>query len=422
LSEKTNKVSRRRFLKYAAAGVVVIGGVAGGAYYLTRSGGRNEFLIGGTLPLTGLSAEDGTRILNGTKLAVDKINSEGGILGKPIKLIIYDDTLDLTKVGPLYEKLITSDNVDMLVTPYGAPWTMPALSVANKYNKLMIAGFSASTSPSQTYGGTIGFFPHALPSPVYASYQYTMYTDWLNKFDQWNDKPDVTFNKSLALLGENQLWGIEQYAIWKPIADAQGWNIIVDEAVDINATEFSSEILKMQANQPDLVLAEFFWFRDVLLLKQMLEKKYYPKFLVMNESGHSYNWIDAEKGIGPAGNGVVTYNFFPDSYHGADADYLRSQYKDLYGFWPSAHEAAGYSSIQIIRDAVNKAGTTDQNAVKQVLLSETFDTCFTKVQFDSQGCNKLFVPTIAQWQNDHLQPIYPPERATAKPIYPYSPS
>jgi branched-chain amino acid transport system substrate-binding protein len=422
MSEK--KITRRKYLKYVAAGAVVAGAAAAGIYYGTGmgAGGKKDFIIGGTLPLTGGAAQDGNRILNGTKLAVDKINEEGGILGRPVKLLIYDDTFDLTKVSSLYEKLITSDNVDILVTPYGAPWAIPALGVASKYNRVMIAGFVASTSPSAQYGGKVGFFPHAMPKPVYASYQYCMYTDWLNDFDKWNDKPDVKFNKTVALVGENQLWGLEQHDIWRPKAEAQGWNIVMDEAVDVSATEFSSTILKLKELKPDLLLAEFFWFRDALLFKQLMEQQYYPNFLVMNESGHSFDWIDPEKGVGPTGNGVFTFNAFPNTNHGGDADYMRSKYKELYGVTPSAHEAAGYSAIEIIRDAVSKAGTADTDAVKNVLFKETFDTCFTPVKFDSEGSNELFVPVIAQWRNNELVPVYPASKAAGKPEYPYSPS
>ena len=417
------KITRRKYLKYGGAVVAVgVAAAAGyGIYEATKPPVKKEIVIGGTLPLTGICAMDGQRILRATELAVNRINEEGGVLGKKLRLIVYDDTMAAEKIGPLYEKLIATDKVDILITPYGAPMAFPALTVCEKYDKIMIAGFVASTSPAQRFGGKNGFFAHCMPRPTYSSFYYSIFTDMLNDFDKWNYKKEFTLDKTVASINENQLWGIEQHEIWKPMAEKQGWNMVLDEFVDITAVEFSSTLAKIKLTKPFLILAEFFFFRCVILLKQMIEQGVSAPFVVLGEAGTSYDWIDPEKGVGPVGNGIFTINLFPKDYRGGDSEYLRAKYKELYGTIPSAHEVTGYSSIEIIRDAVEKAGSLESDALRKVLLTEEFDTCFTRVKFDKEGCNTLWEPTAGQWQNNVIETVWPPKRATAKPIYPYSP-
>jgi branched-chain amino acid transport system substrate-binding protein len=243
----------------------------------------------------------------------------------------------------------------------------------------------------------------------------------LGEFEKWNYKPGFSFKKRVAVLNEKQLWGMEQHEIWRPLAEKQGWEIVMDEFVDLEATDFSSIIAKIKMEKPDLILCEFFYFRCVMMLKQMIEQNVTASFVVMPETATSYDWIDPSKGVGPIGNGILALSYFPPDYHGGGADYLRTKYKELYGIEPSAHEVMGFSAIEIIKQAIEKARSLDSEAIRKVLLSETFETCFTKVKFDKEGCNELYRPAVAQWINNKLEVVWPTDRATAKPLYPWPP-
>jgi branched-chain amino acid transport system substrate-binding protein len=386
--------------------------------------GKDKILIGGTLPLSGFAAADGERFLRGMQLAVDMINERGGILGAKLELKILDDAMDPTRVGSLYESLITQYKVDILLAPYGAPMTLPALLVAEKYNKLMITGYTSSKQISERYGGKIYFSIDTQPKDKgYSVWWYKGLTDFLWNFDKWNYKKDFPKPIKIAVINENQFWGIEQHSIWKPLAEQQGWQIVVDEFVDITQTDFASIITKIKLAKPDVILAEFFFFRCVMFIKQMHEMGVTANFVAMSESGTSYDWVDPTKGVGPGlGNGIITFAYVPKTWHLGGIDYLRNKLYEKYGARPGLLEASGFAAIELIAQAIAKAGSLDTDKLRNVLLTNEFETCYTRVKFDEQGCNTLFEPLVGQWINNDLEIIWPINQSTAKPIYPYSPT
>lgn len=386
--------------------------------------GKEKILIGGTLPLSGFAAADGERFLRGMQLAVDMINEQGGVLGAKLELVILDDAMDPSKVGSLYESLITQYKVDILLAPYGAPMTFPALSNAVKYNKLMITGYTSSKQISEQYGGNIYFSIDTQPKDKgYSVWWYKGLTDFLWSFSEWNYKEGFPRPTKIAIVNENQFWGIEQHDIWKPLAEQQGWEIVVDEFVDIAQTDFSSIISKIMLAKPDVILCEFFFFRCVMFIKQMYEMGVTANFVAMSESGTSYDWIDPTKGVGPGlGNGILTFAYVPKTWHQGRIDYLRNKHYEKYGVQPGLLEASGFAAIELISQAIAKAGSLDTDKLRNVLLTEEFETCYTRVKFDEQGCNTLFNPYIGQWINGDLEIIWPLDKSTAKPIYPYSPT
>jgi len=385
--------------------------------------GKTEILIGGTLPLSGVAAGDAARFQHGMQMAVDKVNAEGGILGAKLKLVLYDDGFDPSKIASLYEVLITKDKVDLLVPSYGAPMTFPALAQAEKYDKIMVAGYTASQELSQKYGGRYYFSIDTQPSPNYSVWFYKGMSDFLWDFDKWNYKTDIPKPTKIAILNENQFWGIEQHKIWKPMVESQGWEVVVDEFVEMGQVEFSDILTKIRVNKPDVIFVEFFYFRAVMFVKQMYEQRVNANFVAISESGTGYDWCDPEKGVGPGlGNGIITFAYVPKTYHAGASDYLRTKSQELYGSKPGFLEAAGFAQVEVIGEAVKRAGSVSSDALRKTLLSEKFDTCYTAAKFDNEGTNTLFRPPVGQWINGDIEIVYPVDAATSKPVYPYSPT
>jgi len=377
--------------------------------------------IGGTLPLSGVSAADGQRFLRGMELAVEKINNDGGVLDAKLKLVILDDGMDATKVSALYETLVTKEKVDILVPSYGAPMTMPALAVAKKYNKLMISGYTSSAGVTEAYGGDVYFSINTQTKDKgYSAWWYSGLTDFLSKFDEWNYKNDVPKPTKIAVLSENQFFGIENHKVWLPIAKSQGWNIVVDEFVDMGQTDFTSILAKIKNEKPDVILCEFYYFRCAMFVKQMREQNITANFIAMSEAGTTSDWVDPEKGVGPElGNGILTYAYLPKTYHEGLSDYFRSKHVEVYGSAFGFLEAAGAAQIEIIAQAIEKAGSLETEDIKNALLNYQFECCYSPVKFDAEGTNELFDPIVAQWIDGKLENIYPLDKSTKRVVYPY---
>src|SRR5262245_41815292 len=93
--------------------------------------------IGASISITGRDAIQGGYVRDGYRLCEKHVNEKGGVLGRPMQLIIHDDGSDATTAVRLYETLITEDKVDAVVGPYGSPITEAVADVTEKHRKLM---------------------------------------------------------------------------------------------------------------------------------------------------------------------------------------------------------------------------------------------------------------------------------------------
>ncbi len=425
--EKTpSNPSRRQFLKYTATAAIAaavagsVGYYAGAYLYPAKnsSSTQNPVKLGGTLPLSGSSAADGQQFYRGYQLAISRINANGGILGRPVQLVIYDDALDPTQTQTLYQKLVTQDNVDILLGPYGGGVSVPAAGVAAQYNKLMICGFTSVQSLHQQYGGTTFF---SIDSNVLgAGGDENNVIEFLNNQSQWNTKNAPL--KNLAILDLNTAFGDDAWTAMQPIYSQNGYNIVYHDFVDTSETNYTPIVENALAANPDVLLATLFEFMDESVISAVVQQK--PTNLQFFY-GFEVNDHLAFSDLGGAVENVTYLDVFPATYHGGDADYLRTQWQSLYGYAPRYEGPSAYAAPELITNVVNSVGSLDISKIVAALTSgQTFDTCYTSVKFDAKGHNLNFFPSLGQWQNEQYQVIWPGSSAvsaTASPVYPYVP-
>jgi len=118
--------------------------------------------IGATVSLEGKYSEPSAMIQGGYKLWESQVNKRGGLLGRPVQLILYDDKSDVKLVGQLYEKLIKEDKVDFVFSPYGTPLTLVASEVSEKHGYVMlVSGASGEKIWERGYKNVFGMYATA---------------------------------------------------------------------------------------------------------------------------------------------------------------------------------------------------------------------------------------------------------------------
>src|SRR6476661_226073 len=213
---------------------------------LTLSGasaqGGNPIKIGLSLALTGAGAAPSKVINTALDIWRDDINAKGGLLGRPVELVIYDDQSAPANVPNIYTKLVTVDNVDLLLGPYGTNFVAPAMPTIIQNNKLTIS-FTAigindkfhypkyfsmvSTGPEGVDSFSIGFFDMAaaqLPKPQTVAIIAA----------------DAEFAQSAADGARRQI-------------KKHGFNLVYDQSYPPSATDFAPVIRAVQATNPDIV-------------------------------------------------------------------------------------------------------------------------------------------------------------------------
>src|SRR5438046_10192103 len=130
-------------LKARAALVAALTLAAGSVVPATAQG---PLRIGASLSLTGTYAKLGKNQHEGYQLCEKDLNAKGGLLGRKVQFVVYDDQSMPATAVRLYEKLITEDKVDGVMGPYSSPVTEAAANVTEKYKKVMVSPLAATTS------------------------------------------------------------------------------------------------------------------------------------------------------------------------------------------------------------------------------------------------------------------------------------
>jgi len=166
---------------FKVAGILALGM----AMILMGSGlsvAAKPILIGGSLPLTGKFAETAKWIERGYRYWAEEINKKGGLLGRPVKLIIYDDESNASKAVTYAEKAITVDKVDLLFGGYPGTAARAVMPVAEKYKKVYVSMGGHMKSFSQGYTYSFG------GPPLMGEWWYLGFIDWMKTIPE-KDRP-----------------------------------------------------------------------------------------------------------------------------------------------------------------------------------------------------------------------------------------
>jgi branched-chain amino acid transport system substrate-binding protein len=374
-------------------------------------------VFGVTLPLSGWGAAYGELMLAGFNLAVEKINLEGGILGRPVTLKLYDDTADPAKIPALYTKLIVEDKVDILVGPFCTFLTYPAFAVAEKYNKPLFVTCSLFLPPGEESPLFINPFIEAgALGGGYVEGVRRLFED----FDKWNYKGCEKPKRIALLLADNPA-GVDLEQNWAPKWEAMGFEVVYMERYDVTITDFTPYVLRIKAAKPDVAFLHMWFDGGVVIQRQWQEQGAKTPF-VFNEAATYTEWFlnPARGGLSPEqAEGVIGYGLhaFSTEYHGGWADWLRENYVARYGGLPSVYLAASsFGALEYAYRVVNKAGSLDNDAILEVVRTR-IDIATGPVQLDENSANVLMRYTATQIQNGKFETIWPLDIATAQPEY-----
>src|SRR6059036_3728648 len=192
--------------------------------------------IGASLSLTGTYAKPGTYQKEGYDVCADEVNAKGGLLGRKIEFVLYDDQSTPATGVKLYEKLITEDKVDAVMGPYSSPITEAVANVTEKYKKVMVSPLAATTSifkkdPRRKY-----IFMILSPAELY--------------FDGLTDIATKRGLKTIAVINEDTLFSKAAAAGAVAVARKKGMSVVFTEAYPKGNTDFSGLLTKIKGANP----------------------------------------------------------------------------------------------------------------------------------------------------------------------------
>jgi branched-chain amino acid transport system substrate-binding protein len=385
-----------------ALGVLLIAlAVAAGSRPATAQG---PIKVGASLSLTGTYAKLGKNQHEGYQLCQKDLNAKGGLLGRKIEFVVYDDQSMPATAVRLYEKLITEDKVDGVMGPYSSPVTEAVANVTEKYKKVMVSPLAATTSIFKKTPRRQYIFMVISPAEVY--------------LEGLIDMAAKRGLKTVAVVNEDTLFSKAAASGASELAKKKGLQVVYQEAYPKGNTDFSALLTKVKAQSPDVIAAATYFDDAVALTRQMRELGVNPKMYGVTVGGDLPEFYDTLKQNAEYIYGATQWE--PTLPYPGNQEFFET-YKKEFGHEPSYHSAAGYAGCVIYAEAVKRAGSLDADKVREQLLKLETKTLFGDYKVDADGFQVAHKMVTFQWQGEKKVTVWPDELAKGKPKFPTPP-
>jgi branched-chain amino acid transport system substrate-binding protein len=373
--------------------------VAAGSFPATAQG---PIKVGASLSLTGTYAQPGRYQHEGYQLCEKDLNARGGLLGRPVQFVVYDDQSAPATGVRLYEKLITEDRVDAVMGPYSSAISEAVATVTEKYSKVNVSPLAATTSIFKK--GRKYMFMVISPAEIY--------------LEGLVDIAAKRGLKTIAVINEDTLFPKTSAQGTTELARKAGMQVVFTEAYPKGNQDFSALLTKIKAVNPDVLAAATYFDDSVAIARQMKELGVNPKMLGVTVGGDIPKFQELLKGTAEYIYGASQWEAVLP-YPGARE--FNEAYVKQFKQEPSYHSAAGYAGCMIYAEGVKKAGTLDADKVREALLALKTRTMFGDYQVDKDGFQIAHKMVLLQWQDGKRVVVWPDDLANGKPRFPTPP-
>ena len=362
--------------------------------------------IGGTLSITGPSADNALWVKRAYEYWVEKTNKSGGLLGRPVELLIYDDEAKPDKAVQLLEKIITVDKVDLVSGAYGPATCGGQMPVAEKYGMVYVSMGAHMISFSQ------GFKYSFSATPLMGDWLSSAFFKFLESLSQ-KDRP-----KSVAFVRLNNPVGRAALANERGWAEKLGIKIALEEFYDPPLAMADAIVSKAKERNADLFFCTEFFPDAVLTVRSMKSLGYNPKFFEQGAAATVPAWSQT---LGPDGNYVFQGAIITNSLPSAGIKELNQVVKERWGESRAPeYFLFGYSWLETLQRGVEGAKSLNQDAIRDYLKNNEISIIAGKFRFDEKGLPPPY-SYVVQVQNGRTEVVYPADKRTAAPIFPKPP-
>lgn len=364
--------------------------------------------LGAVIPLTGRFASGGAQVKAGYELAVEDINARGGVqVGNrriPLELVILDDESDPTKTVSRLETLATQGAVAYL-GGFGSDLHAAAAAVAEK-NRIPYCGVAFALHSIHQKGFKFLFSPF-IKSPDIAIGIYRFL----------NSVPTAQRPRRVAIFAERTDWGRELDRLWTARSTEFGYQVVLSAEYSVGTRDFSDIILRAKAAGAEAVFSVPTPPDGLALMRQMKELDFNPKVILMIRAPDAVSWTQA---LGKDGDYVLLTPGWHNAFKSSGVAELNAKHQQRFGRPADVITGPSYACVQIVANAIERAGRVDPVAIRDALATTNMQTVAGPVRFRADGTGVVpFV--VVQWQNGTQQLVWPKEMGAVPFLYPARP-
>ncbi|MDQ7829978.1 MAG: amino acid ABC transporter substrate-binding protein [Armatimonadota bacterium] len=365
--------------------------------------------LGAVIPLTGRFASGGAQVRAGYEIAVEDINRRGGVrVGQqrlPLELVILDDESDPTKTVSRLEAL-AGQGVVVYLGGFGSDLHAAAAAVAEK-NRIPYCGVAFALYSIHQQGFKFLFSPFfKSPDAAVGIYRF------LNATVPADQRP-----RRVAIFAERTDWGRELARLWTARSAEHGYTIVLSAEYAVGSRDFSDIILRAKAAQADAVFSVPTPPDGIALVRQMKELDFNPKVLLMIRAPDAVSWTQA---LGKDGDYVLLAPGWHHDFKFPGVAELNARHQQRFGRPADVITGPAYACVQIVADAVQRAGRLDPVAIRDAMAATDLQTVAGRVRFRPDGTG--IVPfVLVQWQNGRQELVWPKELGAKPFLYPARP-
>jgi branched-chain amino acid transport system substrate-binding protein len=331
--------------------------------------------IGMSMPQTGALSGGGKAALVALNMWVEDVNAKGGLLGRKVELIAYDDQGSPSMTPGIYTKLLDVDKVDLLIAPYATVPTAPLMPLVKQRGLLLMGNFSFQVNHTVKHDMWFNNAP------------WNDAASWFDGFFQAGDKLGA---KTIAFLAADQEFAQNLGNGARALAKQRGLKIVYEQNYPPTTVDFSSMIRAIRAAKPDLVFVASYPNDSVAIVRAVNEIGVGSGVMLFGGGMVGLQFTPIMESLGSSLNGITNYNTYVPGmkYPGIDEYFARYSKKaveakvDPLGYYITPYN---YATGQMLEQAINATKSLDHRKIADYLRKNEMQTIVGPIRYGPDG-------------------------------------
>jgi ABC-type branched-subunit amino acid transport system substrate-binding protein len=368
-------------------------------------GGEGDTItIGASLPLTGDFSQPGGEAKRGYEIWQQLTNDSGGLLGKQVELDILDDASDQNTVVSDYNRLISQDNVDLLLGTFSSLLNLPASAVAEK-NEMVYVEPAGGAPDMFTRDFTYLFFAQQAT----ATHQGDLFSQYILSLPEAERPTTAAYPTQDDPFAAPVIDGIRAQL------EAGGIETVYQTVYPPETTNFDTIANDIKASGAELVAHGAVFEDGIGMIRSFQKVGYNPAYFFETSAPSNSSEFSDAIGLDNTEGILYAVSWHPDTDTPMNAEFVAAYMEKFDGALPAEDAADGFAAAQVLQTAVEATGGLDQAAIRDYLHANSVDTILGTLSWDETGApEQAFL--LAQWQDGASQIVLPEDLATTDTI------